>query len=539
MVERAHTMGRGRMVIDSESGEAGLLPDGLVLASVLDAASIQSLVEGFYALTGHVMSLVDLEDHVLVRAGWHEACTRFHRANPESCELCRLSETDMTVGVPRGETRSYRCKNGMRHVVTPLFVGDRHLGNVFTSQFFFDDDEIDIVAFERQAVRYGYDRDEYIAAIRAIPRYSHVKIDLLMRFYVRLAEQIALLGLANLELTDTMAARESALAARIESESLLVKSQRIARVGHYNFNIVSGFWDCSEVLAEIFGIDESYVRDFDGWLNIVHPDDRAMMASYIADEVLGARHPLDKQYRISRVADGVLRYVHGLGDVICDDSGNPQTLFGIIQDVTDSKLADAALNDSAGRLERMVYDVAEAMGRMVEARDPYTQGHQQRVAGLAVKIAGRMGLPQCKIDEVEMAGLLHDVGKLRIPTEILTKPGSLSQNEFALVKGHSEQGYEILKDIAFPWEIAEITRQHHERMDGSGYPRGLVGDEIHCAARILAVADVVEAMASHRPYRPTLGIDAAIAEIVSHPAQFDAEVIAACVALHDDGQLGL
>jgi putative nucleotidyltransferase with HDIG domain/PAS domain S-box-containing protein len=527
------------MASGSQTEAVDSRPEDLRLESILDAVSIEALVEDFHELTGHVMSLVDLDGHSLVRVGWHDACTRFHRMSPEACELCRSSDTDMTEGVARGETRAYRCKNGLWHVVTPLFVGKRHLGNAFTSQFFFDDEEIDVAAFERQAERFGFDRGEYLTAIRALPRYSHAKVDLLMRFYVQLAEQISMLGLANLELAETMSARESALAARIESESLLVKSQRIARVGHYNFNMVSDFWDCSEVLGDIFGIDDSYVRDLAGWLGIVHADDRAMMEKYVGEEVVGAGHPFDKEYRITRVVNGETRWVHGLGDVTRDEDGNPQTLFGIIQDVTDRRAADAAVAESAGRLERMVYDVAEAMGRVVEARDPYTQGHQQRVAGLAKRIAVRMGLSQCKIDEVEMAGLLHDVGKLRIPTEILTKPGRLSPNEFALVMGHSEQGYEILKDIAFPWDVAEIARQHHERMDGSGYPRGLSDGEIVPAARILAVADVVEAMASHRPYRPTLGIDAAIAEIVSHPEKFDAEVTRACVALHVEGQLGL
>lgn len=517
----------------------GTPPDDLTLASILDAAAIQGLAEDLNALTGHVVSIVDLHDNFLVQAGWHEACLDFHRVNAESCERCRESDTDMTEGVARGETHAYKCKNGLWHVVTPLFVGDRHLGNVFTSQFFFDDDEVDPGFFEAQAERFGYEETAYLDAIKAIPRYSHAAIDALMRFYVRLAEQIALLGLSNLELAETMAARERAFDARATSESLLVKSQRIARVGHYTFDVRAGIWSSSEVLDEIFGIDDTYLRDFDGWLDIVHAEDRDMMAKYVAEDVLGAHRPFDRLYRLTRVSDGATRWVHGLGDLSCDDEGNPLILFGIIQDVTESTLAEEAVRESAGQLVRMVYDVAEAMGRVVEARDPYTQGHQQRVAALAVRIARQMGLQQDKIDEVEMAGLLHDVGKLRIPTEILTKPGRLSVNEYALVQGHPEQGWEILKDINFPWAVAEITRQHHERMDGSGYPNGLVDGEIHSAARILAVADVVEAMASHRPYRPTLGIDAAIEEIITHPTQFDPGVTAACVALYDAGELGL
>ena len=187
-------------------------------------------------------------------------------------------------------------------------------------------------------------------------------------------------------------------------------------------------------------------------------------------------------------------------------------------------------------LEQMVHDVAEAMGRVVEVRDPYTQGHQRRVARLAVLISREMGLSVSDTECVELAGLLHDVGKLRVPTEILTKPGSLSTPERSLIREHPAEGYEILKDIAFPCPIADIVLQHHERMDGSGYPSGLAGDDISMAARILMVADVIEAMAAHRPYRPALGLEAAMAEITGNPEKFDPGVVAAAVRLHEAGR---
>ena len=509
------------------------------LDAIIDSQSIQALVEDFHRLTGHVMALVDLKGMFLVRAGWRDVCTQFHRSSAECCERCRVSCVDMSGGIPRGETRSYLCLNGLRMVVTPLFVGDGHVGNVLTSQFFFEDDAVDLAAFAEQAELFGFDRDEYLAAIRAIPRYSHETIDSLMNYCISLAERIAVLGLTNLRLAETVVARELALQASAESEALLRESQNIARAGHYTFDVASDHWDCSEVLMDIFGIDESYVRVYDGWLAMVHPDDRERMAKLVADDVFAAGHSLDAECRIVRISDGAQRWIHVLGDVVLRADGAPRALFGSIQDVTDRKSADVALKESRGNLERMVYDVAEAMGRVAEARDPYTQGHQRRVASLAKSIAVRMGLPQKAIDEVDMAGLLHDVGKLRVPTEILNKPGLLSANEFALVKCHSEQSFDILKDIAFPSDVAEIAFQHHERMDGSGYPRGLSGEEILVAARILGVADVVEAMASHRPYRAALGVDDAIAEIVSNPARYDSEVVAATVSLYDDGQLGL
>jgi putative nucleotidyltransferase with HDIG domain len=185
----------------------------------------------------------------------------------------------------------------------------------------------------------------------------------------------------------------------------------------------------------------------------------------------------------------------------------------------------------------MVYGVAEAMGRIVEVRDPYTQGHEVRVAKLAKLIAEEMHLTEDEVEAIEMSGLVHDIGKLCVPAEILTKPGKLIEEEFALIRKHSEAGYSILKGIEFPWAIAEIVLAHHERMDGSGYPGGLLEVDIPLASRVLAVADVAEAMASHRPYRAALGLDAAMSELTGNSQMYDADVVAAFLALYESGRV--
>jgi PAS domain S-box-containing protein/putative nucleotidyltransferase with HDIG domain len=201
-------------------------------------------------------------------------------------------------------------------------------------------------------------------------------------------------------------------------------------------------------------------------------------------------------------------------------------------DITVRKNAEDKLKDTLESLRKAVDTTVQVLVSAVEVRDPYTAGHQLRTADLARAIATEMGLPQEKIDGIRMAGSIHDIGKLSIPAEILSKPTKLTNLEFSIIKEHSQKGYEMLKDVESPWPLAEIVYQHHERMDGSGYPRNLKGDEILMEARIMAVADVVEAMASHRPYRPALGIDAALAEIQKNRGTlYDKAVVDACLKL--------
>ena len=188
------------------------------------------------------------------------------------------------------------------------------------------------------------------------------------------------------------------------------------------------------------------------------------------------------------------------------------------------------LKNSLKRMNDIVDGVINSLSSTVDARDPYTAGHQKRVAQLAVAMAMEMKLPQTEISTIRMAGILHDLGKIAIPAEILSKPSTLSDIEFSLIKTHPQVGYDILKNINFPTPVAQIVHQHHERMDGSGYPRGLSGEDILREAKILTVADVVEAMSSHRPYRPGLGMEKALAEIQKQKGRiYDPDAVDACL----------
>ena len=183
-------------------------------------------------------------------------------------------------------------------------------------------------------------------------------------------------------------------------------------------------------------------------------------------------------------------------------------------------------------MQRVMDGTTKALSMAIEIRDPYTAGHQLRVTELAAVIAKEMGFTEDHLKAIRIAGMLHDIGKIYVPAEFLSRPGQISKHELSVLRDHSQAGYEILKDIEYKYPIAEIVLQHHERMNGTGYPRGVSGDAILIEARIIAVADVVESMASHRPYRPSLGIAKALGEIRQNRGTlYDEKVVDTCLML--------
>ena len=218
--------------------------------------------------------------------------------------------------------------------------------------------------------------------------------------------------------------------------------------------------------------------------------------------------------------------------MVRDAEGKPLYREGIVEDITPRKQAEEALVQSMEKLRRNLGGTIQAMSMMVETRDPYTAGHQRRVSDLARTIAQEMSLPKESVENIRLAGTIHDMGKISVPAEILSKPSKLTDIEMSLIKDHPQAGYEILKDVDLPYPIADFVLQHHERLDGSGYPQGLKNGQILLEAQIVSVADVVEAIASHRPYRPALGMEVALKEIEKGRGIFyDAEAVDACTIL--------
>ena len=258
-------------------------------------------------------------------------------------------------------------------------------------------------------------------------------------------------------------------------------------------------------------------------------DDQLLLAVKTLQEIRETGiHKSIMEFRL-RHKNGSDVYVETRGSTVMSN-GTPVAIQAIARDITERKRAEEQLRESLEQLRRAVETTIQVLVMAVEMKDPYTAGHQRRMTKLARTMATEMGLPPEKVEGLRMAGVIHDIGKITLPTEVLSKPTKLSAIELSLIREHVRLGYDILKDVESPWPLAEIVLQHHERMDGSGYPRGLKGEEILIEARILAVADVVEAMASHRPYRPALGIDTALAEIEKNRGLlYDSHAVDTCL----------
>lgn len=233
--------------------------------------------------------------------------------------------------------------------------------------------------------------------------------------------------------------------------------------------------------------------------------------------------------------DGSLVPVEVKYTFLRDVQGRPVEVLAIARDISEQKQAQEEAKQNTERLIGAMEHAIQAMTIVVEMRDPHTAGHQQRATQLACAIAKEIGLSKERIGGLRLAGLIHDIGKVRVPAEILMNPDGLSEPEFMMIRAHPRLGYEILRTIDFPWPVAQIVLQHHERMNGSGYPSGLSGEDIIMEARILAVSDVVDAMASHRPYRAALGINKALEEISQNKGVlYDPRAVDACLMLFRD-----
>lgn len=334
-----------------------------------------------------------------------------------------------------------------------------------------------------------------------------------------------------------------------EEQLLADMCQTVVEQGGYCFSWVGFKEDDAERTVRpiaFHGREEGFLRSTVSWTDDprghgpVGTAVREGTTQLVCDTMTDPRYTLWRDEAVARGYGSVLALPLRLGHEVIGALGIYADETNAFDDAELDLLTELA-NDLAfgigrqrdlARIARSVEGTLAAVGGLVEIRDPYTAGHQRRVAELADEIARRMGLPEHEVDIIRIAGLVHDVGKIYVPAEILTRPGELSETEFELIRQHPQKGYDILLPIDFGGPVAEITLQHHERLDGSGYPRGLRGDDILLAAQILAVADVTEAITHFRPYRPALGLEVAVDELLSgHGTHFNPTAVDLCIEL--------
>jgi PAS domain S-box-containing protein len=329
------------------------------------------------------------------------------------------------------------------------------------------------------------------------------------------------------DITERKRAEESLTKSEEKYRSLVENAQE----GIYQSTAEGGYLTLNPALARMLGYDSSEevlatITDLARQL-YVNPDDRKKLLEIVNEK--GSITDFEAEYYKK---DGSHIWVSINMHAVRDDQGHLLHYQGINQNITEKKKMEAERQENIERLRKSLGATINAMATTVETRDPYTAGHQRRVADLARAIAVEMNLKNEQIDGVRMASMIHDIGKISIPSEILTKPTQLTNLEFNLIKTHSLSGYNILKDIDFPWPIARIVIEHHERIDGSGYPNGLKGEQTLLESRIIAIADVVEAISSHRPYRAAQGLDVALDEITKNKGiLYDSDLVDACLRL--------
>lgn len=323
---------------------------------------------------------------------------------------------------------------------------------------------------------------------------------------------------------DDITPQKQAEEALLKSELMLKQTEQISEVGGWEYDVVNKKSTWTDEVYLIYGVAKGKYDPDQNQINISFyaPQDQKKISTAFYNSVeKGIPYDLELQF-IN--AQGEHRWVRTVGNPIMEN-GKIVRVIGNIMDITDRK-------KDQERLQRMMNSIIETVASISEIRDPYTAGHQERVTKLAMAIARELGLTQNQVEAVRIAALLHDIGKIGIPSEILTKPSRLNDIEFKLIKNHPQIGYDILKNIEFNYPIAQIILQHHERLNGSGYPNRLKGEEILLEAKIIGVADVVEAMTSHRPYRPALNTDVALAEILKgRGILYEPAVVDVCVKL--------
>jgi PAS domain S-box-containing protein len=308
---------------------------------LVEAECIQPLLEDFYRLTRIPMAVIDVAGRVVAGAGWQDVCLDFHRAHPETCANCIASDVELTRGVPPGEFRMYKCKNGMWDVATPLIVGGEHVANVFSGQFFFDDEPLDAEGFRAQARQYGFDEEQYMAALEQAPRLSREAVKTGMAYLTKLAGLICSVGYKNLELGRALDDREQLMKSLRESEEMLKRAQAIAHLGSWELDLIGGRLHWSDESYRIFGLEpQEFGATYETFLSFVHPDDRRAVDEAYSGSVRDGKASYEITHRIVRRGTEEVRWVHEKCEHVRDADGRIIRSMGMVHDITEQRQAE-------------------------------------------------------------------------------------------------------------------------------------------------------------------------------------------------------
>jgi two-component system, chemotaxis family, CheB/CheR fusion protein len=360
--------------------EAVLSPEGdissLELGDIIDITAIQSLMADFNALTHITVAVLDLQGKVLIGEGWQDICTKFHRAHADACKHCIESDTELTRGVSPGESKLYKCKNNMWDIATPIMVGGQHLGNFFSGQFFFEDEPIDYEVFRSQARQYGFDEEQYLETLEAVPRLSKDTVERAMAFLIKLTQALSQLSYSNIKLARSLAQGEALMESLQESETRLRRAQELSHLGSWELDLVENRLAWSDEVFRIFGLEpQEFGATYEAFLDVVHPDDRTAVDKAYSSSLRDGQDTYEIDHRIVRKTTGEVRVVHEKCEHFRNESGRIIRSVGMILDVTDRKQAEEILKKVHEDLEKRVQ---ERTTELQQAYDKLIQESKER-----------------------------------------------------------------------------------------------------------------------------------------------------------------
>jgi len=499
------------------------------MSEILSIPLLQSMMEDFYHLTKLGITIMDSDGSILVASGWQEVCSRFHYPQPASRKVC---DRPVYGDVPAGSYKLYKCGNNMWNMVTPIVINGAHVGYIFLGQFFFEDEEVDREFFRLQARRYGYDEKDYLAALERVPRLSRDTVDLAMSFYTKLADLLSHLITHQKHREEEILyiSFHDALTGLFNRRFFETEMKRLDSQRQLPLSVIMGDINGLKLINDIFGHLEGD--------KVLKEAAEILRKSCRADDIVARWGGDEFVILLPKTPPEVAKKLCAKIRNYCRSSQDNALQTSIALGYASKMLPEHDMERVLKDAEDMMYQnkleesrgfrrsIVEAVSQTLAKTSHETLRHAERLKKLCQAVGSAMGLSATILAELDMLAALHDIGVIVLKDDLLKSARPLSDAQWQEVRRHPEVGYHIAKSSPDLWPVAEFILAHHEWWDGSGYPRGLAGEEIPIQSRILAVADAYEAMTSRRPYRPALNHQQALEELIKGAgSQFDPEVV--------------